>query len=300
MKGELILMTINELIAKGNYKAAADVLYSSLLFLINNYVPDVAISREEFALVAPDFVKKLQDPTIKPSEPTPDPGDDIVISKPTGTLEITFEGPEGDEEFVAPDKVTKEIRVGGTYTYNAPTVDGYTANPEVITGKMVKAGVKTTVTYTAEEEPVEPTKYTLTVDYEGPEGDSEFVAPRSYVAELEEGEEYSVDAPAIEGYEPNTDKLTGTMPAEDLSLKITYIKSEVGTPSTLTITYVGPEGDEEFVEPDPYMEEYEPGTEYSVESPVVEGYTPDQAVVEGTIGAEDVDVVVSYTKNPTE
>lgn len=39
------------------------------------------------------------------------------------------------------------------------------------------------------------------------------------------------------------------------------------------------------------------GASYSVTSPTVNGYTPDQAVVSGTIGASDVTVTVTYTQN---
>ena len=39
------------------------------------------------------------------------------------------------------------------------------------------------------------------------------------------------------------------------------------------------------------------GQSYYVTSPTVEGYTPDQAVVEGTMGAADVTVTVIYTAN---
>ena len=41
------------------------------------------------------------------------------------------------------------------------------------------------------------------------------------------------------------------------------------------------------------------GTAYSITSPGIDGYTPDQAVVEGTMGTEDIEITVIYTRNST-
>ena len=47
----------------------------------------------------------------------------------------------------------------------------------------------------------------------------------------------------------------------------------------------------------PYMQLYNYGASYSVVSPVIEGYTASIAVVEGVMGAADVEVTVVYTEN---
>ena len=63
---------------------------------------------------------------------------------------------------------------------------------------------------------------------------------------------------------------------------------------TLTINYVKAEGG---TAASTYTQTYTYGASYSVTSPTVEGYTPDQAVVTGTMGAGNVTITVTYTKN---
>ena len=65
----------------------------------------------------------------------------------------------------------------------------------------------------------------------------------------------------------------------------------------LTINYVYAEGGEAH---EPYTGEVEIFKEYSVTSPEITGYTPDPAVVEGTMGDDDINgktVTVTYTVN---
>lgn len=62
----------------------------------------------------------------------------------------------------------------------------------------------------------------------------------------------------------------------------------------LVITYVTPTG---TVTPEGYAAEYAYGEEYNVESPDVDGCTPDIAAVTGAMGGADVAVTVTYTLN---
>ena len=61
---------------------------------------------------------------------------------------------------------------------------------------------------------------------------------------------------------------------------------------TLTITYQYADGTEAA---DTYTALLEYGSDYSVNSPEIEGYTADTPVVEGTIGTTDITIVVMYT-----
>ncbi len=63
---------------------------------------------------------------------------------------------------------------------------------------------------------------------------------------------------------------------------------------TLTINYVGPTG---FPAQEASVTQVANGTEYSVASPVVEGYTADPLTVSGTMPTQDVTVTVTYTAN---
>ena len=62
----------------------------------------------------------------------------------------------------------------------------------------------------------------------------------------------------------------------------------------LTITYVTPEG---VTAPAQYSQSYEYGAAYSVNSPAVEGYSPDVVTVSGNMVDNDVNVTVTYTIN---
>ncbi len=81
---------------------------------------------------------------------------------------------------------------------------------------------------------------------------------------------------------------------------LTFKFKEIVPPAekhTLTINYVGPVGDNEFSAPAARTEQLAEGETYNVTSPEVSGYTPDTPTVSGTMGAENVTVTVTYTKN---
>lgn len=298
MKGVTTMAkNIKELIAEKKYDDAADILYLAFLNLFNNFSSEIGLTKEEFMKVTPAFVEKLETPEREPKEPTPEPGDDVIITDPFGTLTIEFKGPEDDEDFVAPAKVEKKYAIGAKYSYAVPTVDGYVPDKELVTGKMVKDGVKVTVTY---EKEVEPEKVNLTIQYVGPEGDTEFVAPATYTQELESGEEYFVPSPAVEGYTPDKESVSGAAEDVDIEETVTYTKN-AAKKATLTVNYVGPEGDEDFPAQTAHTEELSVGDIYSVESPEVTGYIPDKAVVEGIVESEeDITETVTYIKSEQE
>ena len=80
------------------------------------------------------------------------------------------------------------------------------------------------------------------------------------------------------------------MDEQDVNVTVTYtINSHV-----LTITYVTPDG---VTAPTQYSQSYNYGSNYSVTSPTIEHYTPDVAVVSGTMDEQDVNVTVTYTIN---
>ncbi|MBO7651763.1 MAG: T9SS type A sorting domain-containing protein [Bacteroidales bacterium] len=106
------------------------------------------------------------------------------------------------------------------------------------------------------------------------------------------GTEYSVASPAITGYTADIETVAGTMPANDVEATVTYNVNSY----TLTIHYVY--ADNTTAAPD-HIETVAFGATYSVESPVLDGYTTDQLTVAGTMPADDVIVTVRYTENST-
>ena len=288
------MATINELIAEGKLVDAACIVYDALLGIINVGSPKMGLSREEWDKVAPKLVEKMQDPTSGGTTPTPEPGDDVEILKDKARLTVEFVVPEG---YKAPKKIEKDIYVTLQYKVTAPEIEGLVPDKEVITGTMTKDGAEETVTYT-EAEPVE--KGTLTINYVGPVGcEPPFVAPATYEKEYNVGEEFLVESPTVEGFVPDKASVSGAMVAAGITETVTYTQVEPLGKATLTILYEGPVGDPDWVAPDPYEQEYNIGEEFMVESPVVEGYTPDKASVSGAMVKEGIEEVVTYEKETT-
>jgi uncharacterized repeat protein (TIGR02543 family) len=163
----------------------------------------------------------------------------------------------------------------------------YTTNRS---GKVIRLYAETevgTTYYTTQTE----TLYTLTINYVVPAG---YTAPEAYVGSYAEGDTYSVESPAVEGLNVETGKetVTGTMPAQDLTITVNY----TAKPShTVTVVYVGP-NDGSFVAPANAVVTVVEGETYSIGSPEVYGYEPDQDIVSGVMDNENVTVTVTYTK----
>ena len=105
------------------------------------------------------------------------------------------------------------------------------------------------------------------------------------------------DIPEYEGVISTKEGHTFDGWEEDVSrdgYTITYTAQWEPNEYDLTINYVYADGSEAA---DAYEAEVAYGAEYSVESPVIEGYTASLEVVEGTMPAEDVEVTVTYTAN---
>ena len=80
------------------------------------------------------------------------------------------------------------------------------------------------------------------------------------------------------------------MPANDVEVTVTYTKNSY----KLKINYVYEDGSEAA---ESHEAELPYQSDYSVESPVIEGYTANNLVVSGTMPAGNVEVTVTYTKN---
>ena len=145
------MTNIKDLIAEEKFDEAGEILFEGLRSLFNTYVRGVDLSKDEFALVAPYFLQKLENPLGEEPEATDAPGDDIEVVPSKGVLTITFAGPEDDPDFRVPGTVTKVCNVGDNYSYLCPTFDGYVADTLKVTGTMTADGAQVTVTYSAKE-----------------------------------------------------------------------------------------------------------------------------------------------------
>ena len=126
----------------------------------------------------------------------------------------------------------------------------------------------------------------LTINYVYKDGSK---AAESHEAELPYQSDYSVESPVIEGYTANNLVVSGTMPANDVEVTVTYTKNSYN----LKINYVYEDGSEAA---ESHKAELPYQSDYSVTSPDITGYKADKLDVRGTMPANDVEVTVTYTK----
>jgi len=129
----------------------------------------------------------------------------------------------------------------------------------------------------------------LTIHYVYENGEK---AADDHYSEWREGEEYSIESPAVTGHIPDKEIVSGTMGNTPVEITVTYKAKEI----TLTIEYVFEDGSkaaEPFVDTKPF------GTEFYVESPKIEGYEPNYPVVEGKYEI-DRTIKVKYTATGTQ
>ena len=123
----------------------------------------------------------------------------------------------------------KEIK----YSWKENSVSGYTTTVKTI-------GNVTTVTNTKKSSPPSPTPapktYTLTIIYVFEDGTE---AEETYTAILKKGDPYSVTSPVIAGYTPTEKVVKGTMPGNDLTVKVIYTRTDVPTPEPDTPLGIG-------------------------------------------------------------
>ena len=143
-------------------------------------------------------------------------------------------------------------------------------------------------------------KARLTVNFVVPEG---FKAPETMKKDIYVSLQYKVNAPEIKGCTPDKAFVTGTMTKDGATETFTYTATEPVPPTptkkgTLTITYVGPDKSSiPFVTPEGVVREFNVGEEFMVESPTVEGFTPDKATVSGAMVEGGINETVTYTEN---
>ncbi len=192
-------------------------------------------------------------------------------------LTINYKYENGDK---AADAYTASVDVDVPYSVASPDIAGYQPNQTTVSGTMPAEDVVVNVTY-------HPT-YTATIHYQYEDGTEAYP---SYVDQLLVGDTYDVASPSITGYKPDQATVSGTMAAENVETTVTY-----HTAYTLTIRYQNTDGTEASA---PYTSALAAGDTYSVTSPTITGYRPDQATVSGTMAAANADVTVVYHKTYT-
>ena len=132
--------------------------------------------------------------------------------------------------------------------------------------------------------------HTVTVKCVDEEGVAIADAPSREVLVFD-NEEYTINVPtSVVGYRPKETTVAGTMGEADITVEAVYVPAPK---HNVTINFVMPEG---VTAPESLVKEVSEGWKYSIEVPTVAGYVPDKSTVTGTMGEEDIEVTVTYTK----
>ncbi len=142
--------------------------------------------------------------------------------------------------------------------------------------------------------PNEKKTYKLTVNYVYEDG-SQAAAP--YVEEGIEGEDIrEITSPVVNGYEPEFDRISVYMNGSDQTATVLYKKKPEDVKYTLTVKFCDENGKELA---SPHIQTFKPGESYAVTAPEVNGYTPNDPLVSGTM-SDNLTLTVTYKKKVEE
>ncbi|AVE83011.1 MucBP domain-containing protein [Lactiplantibacillus plantarum] len=281
-----------------------DNTYTVTPATFSNYTLDTTKSSALTGTVAADTTDSDGNVTAAGTELT------LVYSQNTEASNLTVNYVDADGNTILPSKTYTEgadgtaAEVGGAYSVNAASIDGYTLTGDATqTGTFVSGGNTVTFTYTKDAASVEQS--TVTVNYVDADGNTIKAATTQT---LDNGSTYTVETPTIDGYTYKSADaaLTGTVDGNK-TITLTYTKDSttpVENKANLTINYVDADGNTIKASS---VTEYIVGQAYTVGQPEIAGYTYDHATgdaIAGTIAYNGNTVTLVYTKNggttPTE
>ena len=279
----------------------ADDVTVTVRYTANNYTLTIHYVYEDNTEARPDYTAQfaygaeylVESPVIEcytantPVVEGTMPAEDhvVTVTYTVDTYTLTIHYVYADNTAIS-DSVM-QVACGTTYSVESPVIDGYTADPAVVEGTMPAENHEVTVTYN------EIVTHTLTIHYVYAETNAQAAA--DHTETFAEGAAYSVPSPVIDGYTADQTVVAGTMGTADITVTVTYTENAPVT-HTLTIHYVYAETNAQAAAD--YTATLAAGESYSVASPIIAGYTADQATVAGTMPAQDVEVTVRYTANP--
>ena len=156
-------------------------------------------------------VKAAADPvTDSKGETTVPQGEASVTTRVAQTCTLTINYITADGTVVAP-QYTATLPYASAYDVASPEVEGYTTTQTAVAGILTEDTV-VDVLYTANE-------YTLTILYRYMDGTA---AAATVTRKVAFGARYDVASPVINGYRANRLRVTGTMPARDLTVTVLY------------------------------------------------------------------------------
>ncbi|MGL3695890.1 MucBP domain-containing protein [Lactiplantibacillus plantarum subsp. plantarum] len=272
-----------------------DNTYSVTPATFSNYTLDTTKSSALTGTVAADTTDSDGNVTAAGTELT------LVYSQNTEASNLTVNYVDADGNTILPSKTYTEgadgtaAEVGGAYSVNAASIDGYTLTGDATqTGTFVSGGNTVTFTYTKDAAPVEQS--TVTVNYVDADGNTIKAATTQT---LDNGSTYTVETPTIAGYTYKSADaaLTGTVDGNK-TITLTYTKN--ATPveqSTVTVNYVDADGNTIKAATTQTLDN---GSTYTVETPTIDGYTykSADAALTGTVDGNKT-ITLTYTKDST-
>ena len=274
-----------------------DNTYTVTPATFSNYTLDTTKSSALTGTVAADTTDSDGNVTAAGTELT------LVYSQNTEASNLTVNYVDADGNTILPSKTYTEgadgtaAEVGGAYSVNAASIDGYTLTGDATqTGTFVSGGNTVTFTYTKDAAPVEQS--TVTVNYVDADGNTIKAATTQT---LDNGSTYTVETPPIDGYTYKSADaaLTGTVDGNK-TITLTYTKDSttpVENKANLTINYVDADGNTIKAS---NVTEYIVGQAYTVGQPEIAGYSYNHSTgdaIAGTIGYNGNTVTLVYTKN---
>ncbi|MDV9114360.1 MucBP domain-containing protein [Lactiplantibacillus plantarum] len=261
----------------------------------SNYTLDTTKSSALTGKVAADTTDSNGNITAAGTELT------LVYSQNTEASKLTVNYVDADNNTILPSKTYTEgadgtaAEVGGAYSVNAASVDGYTLTGDATqTGTFVSDGNTVTFTYTKDAAPVEQS--TVTVNYVDEAGN---VIKDPTTTTGDNGTAYTIDQPTIDGYtyKSASDSLTGTYDGNK-TITLTYTKNAAPVEqSTITVNYVDADGKTIKTATTQTLDN---GSTYKVETPTIDGYTykSADAALTGTVDGNKT-ITLTYTKDST-
>lgn len=168
----------------------------------------------------------------------------------------------------ADDNITDNLAKGDTYSIASPKIEGYTSDLSVVSGTMGTEDIEITVTYTKNDS-----------GNNGEDPDPDNPDPDKPDPDKPEPDNPGPDNPTPDNPKPDN-------PTPDIPNPETH---------KVTVHYIYADGSR--AADDAVRDNLTEGTIYSITSPGISGYTPDQSIVNGTMGTEDVEITVTYTRN---
>lgn len=198
----------------------------------------------------------------------------VAENAPERSLTVNYVYENGEK---AAESVVRNVKQGEYYSIASPTIEGYSATATSVTGAMGDQDLTLTVTYKK--------LYKLTIHYVDEFGN---VMMNDYVEELNAGDSYSVDVFEVANYVADQAKIEGTITNQNIEVVVKFVRKS----HHLTIKYQYEDGTTAHED---YVEDIKHGEQYSIDSPVIDGFVANKKTVSDNRITKDAEIVVVYS-----